>query len=177
MKSSSVLLCGVLLQGATVTAKSFQDTLANCTQQVLSQPTARSAVTVQGRWAVFATEVFACPAPLPVHCRPRTAAHSSRFASPFPQSIGYAHTDRAQDHADGKFSGLVDVFDALKKTWSTTQMSHSRTNMCSTTWRHLAIFAGGSDGRGMPKSKQVDIWDSTTGDWSTRQLHIGRDLL
>ena len=122
---------------ATTSAKSFQDTLVNCTQQVLSQPTARSAVTVLGRWAVFATE----------------------------------------DHMDGNHSGLVDIFDAQNGAWSTSQMSHSRTNMCATSWGPLAIFAGGSDGRGLPKSRNVDVWDSRTGAWSLRTLAMGRDLL
>ena len=118
-------------------ASTFQDKLVNCTQQQLSQPTARSAVTVLGRWALFAT----------------------------------------QAHAADNHSGLVDIFDADSGAWSTSQMSHSRTNMCSTTWGPLAIFAGGSDGRGLPKSRHVDVWDSRTGAWSLHELAMGRDLL
>ena len=80
-------------------------------------------------------------------------------------------------HSDDPNSGHVDVYDIESKTWSETHLSTSRTNACSTSWEHLAIFAGGATGRGQPKSRSIDIWDSSTGKWSLRQLTIGRDLL
>jgi len=81
-----------------------------------------------------------------------------------------------QAHSDSNNSGLVDIFDSKTKRWSQSRFSASRTNMCSTSWKHLAIFAGGSAGRGLPKSPSVDVWDSTTNTWTVQQLQIGRDL-
>ena len=82
-------------------------------------------------------------------------------------------------HFDNPMSGQVNIFDAETKGWSATgrMLSPSRTNMCTTSWNHLAIFAGGSTARGHPKSTFVDIWDSSTNAWSVMNLRIGRDLL
>lgn len=80
--------------------------------------------------------------------------------------------------SDANNSGHVDIYDATAKTWKSTQMpTASRTNMCSTSWKHLAIFAGGTVKRGEPKSRLVNVWDSTTDTWSTYNMSIGRDLL
>eukprot|EP00937_MAST-01D_sp_MAST-1D-sp2_P007493 g7493.t1 len=82
-----------------------------------------------------------------------------------------------QAHADDNNTGHVYVFDGSTRAWSETRMSASRTNMCATSWRHKAIFAGGTAGRGLPKSASVDIFDTSTGTWSLHNLSIGRDLL
>lgn len=83
-----------------------------------------------------------------------------------------------ETHSDANNSGHADIYDATTKTWKSSQMpTPSRTNMCSTTWKHLAIFAGGTAGRGLPKSKTVNVWDSTTDTWSTYNMSIGRDEL
>jgi hypothetical protein len=136
LTGASLILTAVALESATA-SPSFQDTLANCSQQVMSVPAARSGVGVLGRFALFAVE----------------------------------------DHNTSVNSGIVDIFDGHNKTWSVSNMSESRTNMCPTSWKHLAIFAGGSTGRHQPKSDHVDVYDTNTGKWSLHHLKMGRDLL
>ena len=111
--------------------------LEKCLPQNLSQPGARAAASVMGRFALFAL----------------------------------------QAHSDDNNTGHVYLFDAARRAWSSTRMSASRTNMCSTSWRHKAIFAGGTAGRGLPKSRSVDIYDTITGTWTLHNLTVGRDLL
>jgi hypothetical protein len=80
-------------------------------------------------------------------------------------------------HSDDPNSGRVDIYDAETHAWSQTNLSTSRTNMCSTSWQHLAIFAGGATARGQPKSSSIDVFDTSTGKWSLLELAMGRDLL
>lgn len=81
-------------------------------------------------------------------------------------------------HADDANTGAVDIFDAATGAWRGGRMrGASRTNMCATSWRHLAVFAGGTAARGAPKSRAVDVWDSVSGLWSEYNMSIGRDLL
>ena len=82
-----------------------------------------------------------------------------------------------EGHSTDLRAGHVDIFDIETSSWSAGQLSAARTNMCSTTWKHLAIFAGGTADRGQPKSNVVDVWDSTSREWSVHNLKIGRDLL
>jgi hypothetical protein len=96
-------------------------------------------------------------------------------ASVLGQFAVFANEGHASQSAD---AGKVFIFDSKTASWRTGQrLSAARTNMCATTWKHLAIFAGGTDERGQPKSKVVDVWDSTTDTWTAHSLSIGRDLL
>jgi len=82
-----------------------------------------------------------------------------------------------ESHSDAPAAGRVDVFNADAGSWTRSQMSAGRTNIATTSWKHLAIFAGGTANRGQPKSSAVDVWDSTTGKWQLLHMSIGRDLL
>jgi hypothetical protein len=83
----------------------------------------------------------------------------------------------SHDNASDPDNAIVDVFNATTKTWFKTKMSGGRTNIASTTWKHLAIFAGGTANRGQPKSDRIDVWDSRTNTWTLEHMTIGRDLL
>ena len=79
---------------------------------------------------------------------------------------------------DAPAAGHVDAYNSVTKEWTTTSLhSGGRTNMCGTTWKHLAIWAGGGPHRGLPKSQVVDAYDTTTGTWTSYNMSIGRDLL
>lgn len=82
-----------------------------------------------------------------------------------------------QTHSSAPNAGVVDIFNASSKKWFVTQYSAGRTNIAGTSWRHLAIFAGGTAERGQPKSDSVDVWNSLTNKWSLEHMSIGRDLL
>eukprot|EP00911_Craspedida_sp_UC1_P000877 UC1_evm1s666 len=60
---------------------------------------------------------------------------------------------------------------------SSSNFSVGRSNKCATTYRDLAIFAGGTAMRGAPKSSNVDVYNATSGTWSLKHMSIGRDLL
>ena len=84
-------------------------------------------------------------------------------------------------HRSDPMSGSVNIFDAQKRAWrpagSLSRGSYSRTNVCATSWQHLAMFAGGTAEPGAPKSDIVDVWNSETDTWSVMHLKQGRDLL
>jgi hypothetical protein len=56
-------------------------------------------------------------------------------------------------------------------------LSPGRTNMCSTSWKHMAIFAGGTAARGLPKSNLVDMYNTVNKTWAVHKMRTGRDLL
>ncbi|TDJ72939.1 MAG: hypothetical protein E2O39_05955 [Planctomycetota bacterium] len=70
---------------------------------------------------------------------------------------------------------VVDIFDSSTGTWSTAQLA-SRRNLCaSVTVGSKALFIGGGHfdltlGVGMP-SRLVDIYDDSTGAWSTWEMN------
>jgi len=83
----------------------------------------------------------------------------------------------AEGHVDDPNASSVAIFDTATGTWSTSHLSAGRSNKCTTAWGNLAIIAGGTPARGLPKSTSVDVWDADTGLWSLQHMSIGRDLL
>lgn len=110
----------------------------------------------------------------PTNCTQQVTLPGGRAAA---SVLGRFALFALEGHTTDLHAGHVDIFDVETSSWSAGKLSAARTNLCSTTWNHLAIFAGGTADRGQPKSDVVDIWDSTTHEWSTRNLKIGRDLL
>ncbi len=74
----------------------------------------------------------------------------------------------------------VHIFNTRTRTWSSTELSETRTAFATATVGPYALFAGGSNmiaGLRFPRavaSNTVDIFDSTTGQWSTSRLAQSR---
>jgi len=74
----------------------------------------------------------------------------------------------------------VDIFNAGNGQWSTAVLGQARQGLCATSVGNCAIFAGGAYwgayGPGVAQfgSNQVDIFNSTTGQWSTGCLSQAR---
>ena len=75
----------------------------------------------------------------------------------------------------------VDIFHATSGTWSTAALSAARMHLVATSLPNqgLAIFAGGYiwTSSGTDYFKTVDIFDATSGTWSTAALSVARDSL
>eukprot|EP01084_Bolivina_argentea_P036923 68262_1 len=71
----------------------------------------------------------------------------------------------------------IDIYSYKTNSWSTTTLPEARTNLASTSWNNLVMFAGGNPQKGMNKSNRVDIYDVTTGQWNLKYLSEGRDLV
>ncbi|MCP3919045.1 MAG: hypothetical protein GY711_26165 [bacterium] len=83
--------------------------------------------------------------------------------------------------AFGTYSDVVDIFDAATGTWRTDTLSQARGDLAGTSVGQYAIFAGGRESTGGPfnanLSDVVDIYDSSTGQWTTSTLsHPRNDL-
>ena len=78
-------------------------------------------------------------------------------------------------------SSVVDIYDTSTGKWSAAKLSQARYyGMVAATVGTQAIFAGGvtgnSDGR-LVESSVVDIYDASTGAWSTATLSQARDSI
>lgn len=84
-------------------------------------------------------------------------------------------------------SDVVDVFDAATQTWTSAVLSQRRSNLAATAVgdRWIVIAGGTSDlpssgsgsgggGADIYRSTAVDIFDTTTREWSTSRLGAGR---
>ena len=75
-------------------------------------------------------------------------------------------------------SAAVDIYDASTGHWSTTTLSQARDNLAMATVGTQAIFAGGisniANGGNNTGSAAVDIFDASTGRWSTATLSQAR---
>ncbi|HEX6882281.1 MAG TPA: hypothetical protein VF530_02810 [Planctomycetota bacterium] len=90
----------------------------------------------------------------------------------------------AGGNAGGFFSAVpsdvVDVYDSAKgapwesAAWSTAQLSVARGQMAAASVGNLALFAGGIDATSPLAT--VDIYDDSTGTWSTATLSQARHL-
>ncbi len=86
------------------------------------------------------------------------------------------------DDANGyaKASDIVDIYDAATGLWSTAMLSQARSFATAVSVGDLAIFAGGDSGSTptIPSytifSDLVDIYDASTGGWSTATLSEAR---
>jgi len=71
----------------------------------------------------------------------------------------------------------VDIFNATSGTWSTAALSVARSGLAATSLANdgLAIFAGGTqDTSGGSGLNTVDIFNATSGTWSTAALSVAR---
>jgi hypothetical protein len=77
----------------------------------------------------------------------------------------------------------VDIYDIETDTWSTAELSEPRAYLAATVLGDKVYFAGGANWSpltaGSPRnyfvgSKVIDIYDNSTGTWSTAQLSEGR---
>jgi hypothetical protein len=81
---------------------------------------------------------------------------------------------------NGMLSNVVDIYDASNGHWSTATLSQARGDATAAVVGDLAIFAGGASGStpGIPSysilSDVVDIYDASTGGWSTAALSEAR---
>ena len=79
-------------------------------------------------------------------------------------------------------SNVVDLYNSATGVWTTAQLSVGRSNPAAASVGDLAMFAGGSaiHPNGAVKtavSNAVDIYNSTTGLWTTARLSVGRGRL
>ena len=81
----------------------------------------------------------------------------------------------------GGVSNVVDIYDSAlglpsnPAAWSTASLSVARSQIAAVTVGDLAIFAGGFILGGVPQDA-VDIYDDSTGLWSTASLSVPRIL-
>ncbi|WP_374164008.1 kelch repeat-containing protein [Arcticibacter sp. MXS-1] len=78
-------------------------------------------------------------------------------------------------------SKAVDIYDVVTSKWSVAQLSEPRYRLAAAAAGNKIIFAGGAspspDGPGGEESKKVDIYDVSTGQWSTAELSVARRRL
>ncbi len=80
-------------------------------------------------------------------------------------------------------SNIVDIYNWSDGSWNSASMSRSRTFLMSASLPNyaLAIFSGGADGcagaSAWNSSNQVDIFDATSGFWSTAIRSVPRQSL
>src|SRR5205823_1567599 len=90
----------------------------------------------------------------------------------------------AGGHTADQFGGsnAVDVFDASTGQWSTAALSQGRRQLAATSVGNVALFAGGlasaTVGRRTSNvpSDAVDLYDASSGRWSTATLSQPRYL-
>ena len=75
-------------------------------------------------------------------------------------------------------SAAVDIYNMATNQWTTAELSVPRYGLAATTVGDLAIFAGGADstyyGAASNASDAVDIYNASTGQWSTTSLSEAR---
>jgi hypothetical protein len=75
----------------------------------------------------------------------------------------------------------VDIFDAISGRWSTAALSVARSGLTATSLpaQGLAIFAGGFifPFSSTSMMRDVDIFNASSGKWSTAVLSVGRRYL
>ncbi len=75
------------------------------------------------------------------------------------------------------YSDFVDIYDSTSGLWSTAQLSQGRIGLAAGSAGGKVFFAGGFtarvDGVTIP-SDVVDIYDTSTGEWSTARLSVAR---
>ncbi len=68
-------------------------------------------------------------------------------------------------------SNVVDIYDNSTNTWTTDNLSESRSDLSATAAGNKIYFAGGYKGPFTTNlSKTIDVYDGTTSSWSTSQL-------
>jgi len=82
---------------------------------------------------------------------------------------------------EGDASNAVDIYDDVTGSWSTGALSEARWSATAVSIGGQALFAGGIVGltppaRDRSDTPRVDIYDSTTGAWSTGSLSRSRGL-
>ena len=86
---------------------------------------------------------------------------------------------------DGYVSDAVDIYDSSSDTWSTHQLSQARAFLAGAVHGTKAFFGGGdtdstsvcADGTTCKTSKRVDIYDASTGAWTTTDFPAERTLM
>ena len=74
-------------------------------------------------------------------------------------------------------SNVVDIYNSSTNQWSTNALSQARSDLAATSVGNLAIFAGGIDwinGNDGVLSNAVDIYNTSTGQWTTAALSVPR---
>jgi cytochrome c2 len=74
----------------------------------------------------------------------------------------------------GSESKVVDIYDIVTNSWTTAQLSEAKLGMCAAAAGNKIMFAGGyvydrTNGTHI-YSKTIDIYDVSTGKWSTAEL-------
>lgn len=82
--------------------------------------------------------------------------------------------------SDGTFPVRnVDIYDASRGSWVAASLSAPGTGMATAAVGSKVLFAGGSDGfsriPGIPSNKTVDIYDVSTGNWTTALLSEAKE--
>jgi len=92
----------------------------------------------------------------------------------------------AGNFTDNAYYNTVDIYDATSGTWSTASLSVARWGLAATSVGNVALFGGGYNDDGGYSSEYcnidgncnvVDIYDATTGTWSTATLSVARSNL
>lgn len=80
-----------------------------------------------------------------------------------------------------EISDAVDIYDISTGQWATARLSAPRYRLSAAAAGNKIVFAGGASpdpsGSGGIESKKVDIYDVTTGQWTTAQLSVARRRL
>lgn len=80
-----------------------------------------------------------------------------------------------------EISDAVDIYDVTTGQWTTAKLSEPRYRLAAAAAGNKVVFAGGAkpdaDGSGGVESARVDIYDVTTGQWTTAQLSVARRRL
>jgi hypothetical protein len=64
----------------------------------------------------------------------------------------------------------VDIFDVTTNSWSTAELSQSRSGISTAILGNKVFFSGGSANTQTGKSSRVDIYDALTNTWTTTNL-------
>ncbi len=86
----------------------------------------------------------------------------------------------SMDFEPTNYSTAVDIYDNASGTWSSATLSRGRTELAAATAGTKALFAGGRHEGGtfnVTSSDVVDIYNNSTGTWSTANLSEARHQL